>query len=124
MSSSRSCARNTSFNEVRSGNKVVATNELWHQITIELVNNLGREIAIEVRERIPVPAKEAEVVVEEGAVSPSWETWDQTAIGQKIEGGRRWCLNLKAGESKKLSAEYVVKIYANNELVGGNRRES
>jgi hypothetical protein len=29
-----------------------------------------------------------------------------------------------AGTTKKLTAQYRVKLYANNELVGGNRREA
>ena len=118
------CARNTKYREARSGNKVVATNELWHSISIELVNNLSRSIAIEVRERLPVPQKDAEVVVEEGAVSPLWQVWDQTQFNRPIEGGRRWRLSIDAGATQRLEAEYVVKIYANNELAGGNRRES
>ncbi|HYO73785.1 MAG TPA: mucoidy inhibitor MuiA family protein, partial [Archangium sp.] len=37
------CARNTRFSEARSGEKIVATTELWHDILIDLVNNLDRE---------------------------------------------------------------------------------
>ena len=78
------CARNTHYREARSGTKIVATTELWHDLTIELANNLDREISCEVRERIPQPAPEAEVVVEEGTVSPAWEPYTQE------ERGARW----------------------------------
>jgi hypothetical protein len=116
-------ARNTTYEERRSSETVVATAELWHAIHIELINNLGRTIPIEVRERLPQPAPKAEVVVEEHKVTPAWERWEQQEQGHKIVGGRRWNLSLEPGVLTKLIAEYVVKIYAKNELVGGNRRE-
>ncbi|WP_224369020.1 DUF4139 domain-containing protein [Hyalangium versicolor] len=118
------CARNTKFHEARSGTKIVATTELWHDITIDLVNNLDREIVCEVRERIPQPEKEAEVVVEEGTVTPAWESYTQEERDRAIEGGRRWRITVPANASSKLEAQYVVKLYANNELNGGNRREA
>jgi Domain of unknown function (DUF4139)/N-terminal domain of unknown function (DUF4140) len=118
------CARNTRFSEARSGEKIVATTELWHDILIDLVNNLDREIVCEVRERIPQPAPNAEVVVEEGPVTPAWEPYAQEERGNVLEGGRRWRLTVPANGTSKLSAQYVVKLYANNELSGGNRREA
>jgi len=116
-------ARNTTFQEQRSGDKVVATNELIHDIVIDVVNNLDREATFEVRERIPQPAEDAEVVVDEGKVSPAWETYAQDERGHVIHGGRRWVLSVKPGKTQTLKANYRVKLYANNELVGGNRRE-
>jgi hypothetical protein len=117
------CARNTHFRETRSGSKVVATNELWHDIEIKLANNLDRDIRCEVRERIPQPHPDAEVVVEEGKVDPRWEAYDQEERGQAVEGGRRWAITVPARKEATLCAQYVVKIYANNEIAGGNRRE-
>jgi len=116
-------ARNTTFQEQRSGDKVVATNELIHDIVIEVVNNLDREATFEVRERIPQPAEGAEVVVDEGKVTPAWEPYAQDERGHVIHGGRRWVLSVKPAASQTLKANYRVKLYANNELVGGNRRE-
>jgi hypothetical protein len=118
------CARNTHYREARSGTKIVATTELWHDITIDLVNNLDREIVCEVRERIPQPAQDAEVVVEEGTITPAWEPYTQEERNSPLEGGRRWRLTVPANSASKLSAQYVVKLYANNELNGGNRREA
>ncbi len=117
-------ARNTHFSEKRSGTKVVAMTELQHDLEIELVNHLDREILCEVRERLPQPAEDAEVVVEESGVEPAWEVYDQKERGLELRGGRRWTARVGAGKSEKLRASYVVKIYANNELVGGNRREA
>ena len=43
--------------------------------------------------------------------------------GHVIQGGRRWVISVKPGATQTLKANYRVKLYANNELVGGNRRE-
>lgn len=117
-------ARNARYLEQRSGDKVVATNELIHDLDIEVVNNLERPAKCEVRERVPQPAPEAEVVVEEGGIKPAWEPYKQEERGSLIEGGRRWVFTVKPGATQKLTAQYRVKLYANNELVGGNRREA
>jgi hypothetical protein len=117
-------ARNTKYREQRSGDKVVATNELIHDLEIELVNNLDRDARCEVRERLPRPAPDAEVVVEEGKGSPPWEPYQQQERGSPVEGGRRWLVQVPAGAMQKLAVQYRVKLYANNELVGGNRREA
>lgn len=117
------CARNARFEEVRSDARVVAMTELRHSIEVELANRLGRVADVEVRERIPQPAEGAEVVVEESGVAPAWEVYSQVERGRPIEGGRRWRVSVAPGASVRLAAMYVVKIYAANELVGGNRRE-
>jgi hypothetical protein len=117
-------ARNTTFSEQRSGDKVVATTELLHDIVIDVANNLDREATFEVRERIPQPAPDAEVVVDEGKVTPTWEPYTQEERQHVLHGGRRWVVSVKAGATQTLKAHYRVKLYANNELVGGNRREA
>lgn len=118
------CARNTRYSESRSGDKVVATHELMHTLEIELANHLDRDVQCEVRERIPQPAANAEVVVEEGRVVPAWSSYSQSERGRPLAGGRRWKVSVAPGARVKLLAEYVVKIYANNEIAGGNRREA
>lgn len=118
------CARNCRFEERRSGEKVVAMTELLHDIEITLVNTLARPARCEVRERIPQPAADAEVVVEEASISPTWSVYSQKERGKTIVGGRRWNVSLPADQETVLTARYIVKIYANNELTGGNRREA
>lgn len=117
-------ARNTKYQEQRTGDKVVAMTELVHDVDIDIINHLEREIEIEVRERVPVPAAGAEVVIEESKVEPAWQPYDQQERGQPIEGGRRWEVKVKPGGTQKLRGRYVVKLYANNEIAGGNRRET
>ncbi|MCA9539716.1 MAG: DUF4139 domain-containing protein, partial [Myxococcales bacterium] len=118
------CARNARFEEARSDERVVAMTELRHTLDIELANHLGRAAPCEVRERIPQAAEGAEVVVEETAVEPPWENWTQARQGRPIAGGRRWLVTVAPHSKRALAATYVVKIYANHELVGGNRREA
>lgn len=118
------CARNASFEEKRSGERVVAMTELHHTLTIDLRNTLSRQADIEVRERIPQPAKDAEVAIDEEQIAPAWEVYPQRERERPIKGGRRWKITLAAGGATKLTARYVVRIYANNEVVGGNRREA
>ncbi|MFB2892031.1 hypothetical protein ACE1CI_03690 [Aerosakkonemataceae cyanobacterium BLCC-F50] len=82
-------ARNTSYWEVRSGETIVAFNELCHQIKIEITNHLKRNAKIEVRERLPIPQEGAKVEVKIEQVSPEWEEYKQEERGTPIQGGYR-----------------------------------
>jgi hypothetical protein len=117
-------ARNARYNEVRDGKGVVSMVELVHDIDVDIVNHLQRRIDIEVRERVPVPAPDAEVQVEERDVTPKWEVWDQMERGEIIDGGRRWQIVVDAGAQQQLKARYVLRLFSNAELQGGNRREA
>ena len=117
-------SRNARFAETREGSGVVAMVELVHDIDIDIVNHLARAIEIEVRERVPVPAPGAEVQVEERGVSPTWQVWDQQERGEVIDGGRRWQIVVAGGASAALKAQYVLRLFSNAEIQGGNRREA
>jgi len=97
--------------------------ELVHDIDIDVVNHLPRTIDIEVRERLPVPAQNAEVQVDERDVQPAWSEYTQEERNAPIVGGRRWELRVDAGATQKLRARYVLKLFSNSEIAGGNRRE-
>jgi hypothetical protein len=116
-------ARNTRFTETRTGEGVVAMLELVHDVDIDVVNHLARSIDIEVRDRVPVPAPGAEVQVDERDVTPAWSPYEQDERDAPIEGGRRWQLAVDAGATQKLHARYVLKLFSNSEVTGGNRRE-
>ena len=116
-------ARNTSYQEARSGETLVAFNELRHRIVIDIANRLSRKASIEVRERIPIPDEDAKVDVEIGQVSPVWEKYEQEERGKPIQGGYRWQVKVPGGEQKTLAAEYTIKTFVDSELVDGNRRE-
>lgn len=116
-------ARNARFNEVREGEGVVAMVEMVHDIDVNIVNHLGRTIDIEVRERVPTASAGAEVQVSEREVKPTWDAYDQEERGEVIDGGRRWRVSVDAGASQALTARYVLRLFSNAEVQGGNRRE-
>ncbi|KYC37030.1 hypothetical protein WA1_46145 [Scytonema hofmannii PCC 7110] len=116
-------ARNTSYQEVRSGETIVAFNELRHCIKIDITNLMPRSARIEVRERLPVPAEGAKVDVQVEQVIPDWEKYKQEERSAPIVGGYRWLVEVPAKEQKNLSVEYTIKTFVDSELIGGNRRE-
>lgn len=118
------CARNVRYEEKRSGEQVVAMTELHHTIEIQLRNGLQRTATVQVRERIPQPDRGAEVAVEEETIEPPWASYTQRERQRPLKGGRQWEVQLPPGGTADLVARYVVRIYANNEVVGGNRREA
>lgn len=116
-------ARNTNYQEARSGETLVAFNELRHRIQIDIANRLPREARIEVRERISIPGEDAKVDVQIAQVSPDWEKYEQEEGATPIKGGYRWRVQVPAKEEKTLSVDYTIKTFVDSELIGGNRRE-
>lgn len=116
-------ARNTAYQEARSGETLVAFNELHHRIQIDLANRLPREAQIEVRERLPIPDANAKVEVQIERVSPPWEKYEQLERKMPIKGGYCWKVQVPAGEEKTLSVDYLIKTFVDSELIDGNRRE-
>jgi hypothetical protein len=116
-------ARNTAFEEVRSGESLVAFNELRHSVRVEIANRLKRDAKIEVRERIPVPQADVKVDVTVTQVAPAWEKYEQQERNAVIQGGYRWQIDVPAGGETELTVDYTIKTFVDNELVNGNRRE-
>ncbi len=121
-------ARNARFREESAG-LIGGSLELHHQIVVNVNNNLEQPAPMEVRERLPVvpEAQADEIKLTVGQVTPEWQPYEQTARSAaevSLEGGHRWRVEVAAGASTSLRAEYVVKISSKHELVGGNRRES
>jgi len=114
-------ARNTHYKEEAAG-LMGGSLSLRHELDVEIANRTARPVEIEVQERIPsLRDKEDEIHVDIGAVEPAWAPFEPEHY--ELKGGYRWRVQLPAGEKKKLSATYVVRISAKKELVGGNRRE-
>jgi uncharacterized protein (TIGR02231 family) len=114
-------ARNVRYEEERAG-ILKGHLELSHHITVELANRLDRPARIEVRERVPVSGEDDDDVnVVIGDVRPSWEEWEPAE--RPLPGGKRWVLEVPAGEERRLQANYTIHIPPKHELVGGNRRE-
>ncbi|MEM9538859.1 MAG: mucoidy inhibitor MuiA family protein [Cyanobacteria bacterium P01_E01_bin.42] len=117
-------ARNTTYQETRSGFAMMGANRFEHRIEIEVANRLQKAAKIEVRDRLPVPKENVKKVeVEIGEVAPPWEQYEQRERNLPIEGGYCWKIELPPGDKQALSAEYIIKTGVDSELVGGNRRE-
>ncbi|MEW6496621.1 MAG: DUF4139 domain-containing protein, partial [Cyanobacteriota bacterium] len=116
-------ARNTTYQEVRSSESLVAFNELQHQIKIDIANRLPKEARIEIRERIPTPDENAKVEVQIDRVSPAWEKYDQKERDTPVRGGYYWRVQVPARGQITLSAHYTIKTFVDSEIIGGNRRE-
>jgi len=56
-------------------------------------------------------------------VTPAWDKYEQQERNAPIKGGYRWQINVAAGSEVELSVDYTIKIFVDNELVNGNRRE-
>lgn len=118
--------RNTNYREETVGLMGGAL-ELTHKISIEIANNGGHAVNMQVRERVPVPSRdEDDIKVEIRSVSPEWESYHPHAIdanANSLRGGYQWQLNLAGGERTELTASYEVRLPSKFELRGGNRRE-
>lgn len=115
-------ARNPRFEE-RSSGFIRGFTDLVHELSYEIRNNLDRSALLELRERVPTPAPDEKKTIEVSfeSVQPDWNEY-QPEDGE-LKGGRKWMLELAAGEQASAFARYVVRIPSGKELEGGNRRE-
>jgi hypothetical protein len=115
-------ARNVAFSEDSEG-LLKRSNTYAHAITVDVQNLLSKPASVEIRERVPVPAAdEADVEVEETEVEPPWDRYEPK--DDPLEGGRRWRIEVPAGEKTTLRTTYTVRVPGGSELVGGNRRDA
>ena len=119
-------ARNLRYREESAG-VLRGSLRLIHEVTIDVEHLGGPAAALEVRERVPIPAPdtdEVEVTIDE--VVPGWEPWrPEPAAGvAALRGGHRWRLALAPGERRSLRVAYAIKIASKHELIGGNRRDA
>jgi hypothetical protein len=114
-------ARNVRFSERTSG-LLKGSLGLLHEIEVDVTNNLSKDAAVEVRERIPIVREpDEEVSVQVTDVDPEWESFDQER--KEVEGAYSWRIEVPAGATKTMKASYEVSLSAKHEIVGGNRRE-
>ncbi|MFY0535152.1 DUF4139 domain-containing protein [Nannocystis pusilla] len=114
-------SRNTHYKEEAAG-LMGGSLSLRHDIEVEVANRSARPVDVEVQERLPsLREREDEIQVDVGAVEPAWAPFEPEHY--ELKGGYRWRVQVPAGQQKKLSATYVVRISGKKELVGGNRRE-
>jgi hypothetical protein len=114
-------ARNAQVAETSSG-LLGGTVAIDHAVAIDLVSSLGRPIAVDVVERIPV-SDDRDVEVSVLAAKPRFEKYEQVERGAPIRRGVRWTVEIPPGGSTRIEFGYRVSLPAKSEVVGGNRRE-
>jgi uncharacterized protein (TIGR02231 family) len=93
-----------------------------HHVAIDLTSSLGREIVVEVIDRVPV-TDEKTIEIAKVSEAPEGEKYDQSDRGEPLRGGRLWKVALAPGGKARVEHVYRVVLPAKDELVGGNRRE-
>ena len=114
-------ARNARAEESSKG-VLGGTASIEHQVDVEVASALGREIDLEILERLPV-TDDKDVKVTALEARPAGEAYDQTERGAPLRGGMCFKLKVPAGGKATLSFGYRVELPSKMEIVGGNRRE-
>ncbi|MEU8674504.1 DUF4139 domain-containing protein [Streptomyces sp. NPDC048560] len=110
--------RRTHLRESTSGLRNQTT-VLDHRVHVELSNQLGRTVTVEIRERVPVTS-DPEVRIEERA---DWTAPADVAGPDRYAPGTRiWRADLPAASTAAFDGGYEIRIPAGKALVGGNRR--
>jgi uncharacterized protein (TIGR02231 family) len=98
------------------------TTAVDHLVTVEVASALGREVELEILERLPV-TDDKDVKVTPLEAKPAAESYDQSERGAPIRGGLCFRLKCPAGAKATLTFGYRVELPSKMEIVGGNRRE-
>jgi len=114
-------ARNARVEETHAG-LLGGSLVIEHAITIDLASTLGREVTVEVLERIPV-TDDKDIEIKLTHARPEAERYKQADRGAPIRKGYRFTVEVPAGDKAKVELGYRVTLPAKNEIVGGNRRE-
>ncbi|MEU9268910.1 DUF4139 domain-containing protein [Streptomyces sp. NPDC048251] len=110
--------RRTNLHESTSGLRS-STTVLDHRVHVELANQLGEPVTVEVRERVPVTS-DADIRIEERA---DWTApRDGAGPERHAPGTRVWRVDLPAGTTTALDGGYEIRVASAKTLAGGNRR--
>ncbi|MFF1445146.1 DUF4139 domain-containing protein [Streptomyces sp. NPDC058295] len=110
--------RRTNLHESTSGLRG-STTVLDHRVHVELANQLGEPVTVEIRERVPVTS-DADIRIEERA---DWTApRDGAGPEQHAPGTRVWRVDLPAGATTALDGGYEIRIASAKTLADGNRR--
>ena len=116
--------RRTFFNEETHG-LMNGKNLLKHRIVNEVTNRTGKEIKVELRERVPFAHKKAEKQLKVSLTEskPEWNLLPK----EKSFGSERkihfWKAQISNDESQEFEFSYDIEVASKEEVRGGNRRE-
>ena len=116
--------RRTFFNEESHG-LMNGKNLLKHKIVNEVTNRTGKEIKVELRERLPYAHKKAEKQVKI-ALTESKPEWQALPKDKSFDIDRQihfWKAQINNDESQEFEFSYDIELASKEEVVGGNRRE-
>jgi Domain of unknown function (DUF4139)/N-terminal domain of unknown function (DUF4140) len=115
-------SRNARYSEHESG-IISSEAELTHNISIEVASSLDCTVELEIVDRIPSPGvNQKDIKIEELPGEVKGEKLE-TYEGHRLEGGRKFTLEVLSGKTAKLDFGYCISIPAKMEISGGNRRE-
>ena len=90
-----------------------------HVVETTITSNLGFDAAVEVLDRVPISGHDQVDVVEVDH-TPTATPWTQEGT---LKGGRRWELELSAGQRTRITSNYKIVLSSREEIIGGNRRD-
>lgn len=93
-----------------------------HEVTIDLSSSLGKDVIVEVIDRIPV-TDEKDLEIKLVSSQPKAQPYTQEDLGAPVRRGLRWSVQVPAGGKATVAFTYRLTLSAKNEIVGGNRRE-
>jgi hypothetical protein len=93
-----------------------------HAVTIDLSSSLGRDVKVDVIDRIPL-SDEKDVDVKLTYTHPDHQKYTQAERGSPVRRAIRFTALVPAGGKAKIEIGYRVTLPAKNEIVGGNRRD-
>ncbi|WP_042374648.1 DUF4139 domain-containing protein, partial [Streptacidiphilus neutrinimicus] len=116
-------ARRVRTSESTSSGLRGAATAVTQTVEIEVANRLGRDVSLEVLERVPV-SDDKDVRIEDAPATPPWTVVPPDEDEQRRRGLRRWRVVVEAGGSTTLTAGHQLRLPAGKAVVGGNRRDA
>lgn len=112
--------RNVRYAEEKAG-MLGGSRRLRTTIEVSIASHMGRAVAVEVLERVPVADGDAPGV-EVTEASPVAREWTGDPEGPALRGGRVQVIEVAAGSQARAVLGYSVTLGAKDTLAGGERR--
>lgn len=113
-------ARNVRYWEETAG-LLRGSRRLHTEITVDIASSLGRDVSVELLERLPQPGEDA-IKVELARAEPEARVYEGEPGGPTLKGGRAQTARVPAAGVCKAVLHYSVTLDNTLELQGGDRR--